>query len=121
MRNSKLLRGICYCLIPIMIFLIAFSFFYEFYDDYSEEYEEEYYFLSEDGTYYEHYSEDGSEIISYISPNQKEFLNMLDNMTFMSYCAPVFIPVCTLLLLAMVIYLVTSIGHTKRKKRKRYK
>ena len=79
-------------------------------------YDENGYFWYEDGTYYEHYSEDGSEIISYISPNEKEFLNMLDNMTFMSYCAPVFIPVCTLLLLAMVIYLVISIGHTKRKK-----
>lgn len=117
MRNSKFLRGVCYVLIPIMIFLIAFSFFYEFYSNSREDYDENNYILSEDGMSYGYYYEDEYIVTSYITVNEKEFINMLDSMTFMSYCAPVLIPVCTLLLLSMIIYLVISIGHTKRKRR----
>lgn len=117
MRNSKALRGICYCLIPILVFLIAFSFFYELRRDYLED-NSTYYLEIEDEFYY---SEDGYVIDENLSANRKELLNLLDSMTFMEYAAPVIIPVCTLFLLVIVIYLVISIGHTRRKRRYRLK
>lgn len=115
MRNSKLLRGICYVLIPVMILLIVFSFFYQYYDNYKEEYYS--YYINEANLDTE-YSEE-VELYLYdgdIATSEKEMIDLLNNMTFMNYCAPVLIPLCTLFLLVMAIFLVISIGHTKRKR-----
>ncbi len=47
MRNSKLLKGLCYCLIPILILILTVSIVFEFskngYYEYSENYEENYF------------------------------------------------------------------------------
>lgn len=78
MKDSKVLRGICYCLIPVLILIIGFSIFYEF---------------------------------------SFNYFNDLGKISFMELAAPVIIPISTLILLIMIIFLIISIGHNKRKRR----
>ena len=113
MKESKFLRGICYVLIPIMIFLIAFSFFYELHRNYIDNNESYYIVEDEYGNIY--YQEENNEYLLAISSNEKEMLDLLSSMTFMNGLAPIIVPVATLILLCMLIFLVISIGHTRRK------
>ena len=113
MKESKFLRGICYVLIPIMIFLIAFSFFYELHRNYIDNNESYYIVEDEYGNIY--YQEEDNEYLLAISSNEKEMLDLLSSMTFMNGLAPIIVPVATLILLCMLIFLVISIGHTRGK------
>ena len=113
MKESKFLRGICYVLIPIMIFLIAFSFFYELHRNYIDNNESYYIVEDEYGNIY--YQEENNEYLLAISSNEKEMLDLLSSMTFMNGLAPIIVPVATLILLCMLIFLVISIGHTRGK------
>lgn len=113
MKESKFLRGICYILIPIMIFLIAFSFFYELHRNYIDNNESYYIVEDEYGNIY--YQEGDNEYSLSISSNEKEMLDLLNSMTFMNGLAPIIVPVATLILLCMIIFLVISIGHTRGK------
>ena len=113
MKESKFLRGICYILIPIMIFLIAFSFFYELHRNYIDNNESYYIVEDEYGNIY--YQEGDNEYLLAISSNEKEMLDLLSSMTFMNGLAPIIVPVATLILLCMLIFLVISIGHTRGK------
>lgn len=113
MKESKFLRGICYILIPIMIFLIAFSFFYELHRNYIDNNESYYIVEDEYGNIY--YQEENNEYLLAISSNEKEMLDLLSSMTFMNGLAPIIVPVATLILLCMLIFLVISIGHTRGK------
>ena len=113
MKESKFLRGICYVLIPIMIFLIAFSFFYELHRNYIDNNESYYIVEDEYGNIY--YQEEDNEYLLAISSNEKEMLDLLSSMTFMNGLAPIIVPVATLILLCMIIFLVISIGHTRGK------
>ena len=113
MKEGKFLRGICYVLIPIMIFLIAFSFFYELHRNYIDNNESYYIVEDEYGNIY--YQEEDNEYLLAISSNEKEMLDLLSSMTFMNGLAPIIVPVATLILLCMLIFLVISIGHTRGK------
>ena len=100
-RNSSLLRGICYILIPITVFILLMSIANEV-------------LISE-------YGELGNneELIktSTITNNQEFILmqkicNLFKNHENSGmYC----IPICTILFVAMIIYLFWSIGHEKEK------
>ena len=100
-RNSSLLRGICYILIPITVFILLMSIANEV-------------LISEYGGL----SNEEELIKAGIITNNQEFVlmqkiyNLFKNYENSGmYC----IPICTILFVAMIVYLFWSIGHEKEK------